>query len=92
MATGVLTVSASGVLPAMRMSALWPEMRWPAGAASAAVMPFARATGSSSLCGFTAIHALACGFTSPVSATSTDPATLPISVRPSVVRPSMRPG
>ena len=44
-ATGCFTVSASGVEPARRSSALCPDTRPPWGAVSAAVMPFARATG-----------------------------------------------
>ena len=91
-ATGAFTVSSDGVLPARRSRALWPETRPPAGAARAAVIPLARATGNSSLWGLTAIHASAWGLTSPVSVVSTEPGTLPISTRPSVVRPSMRPG
>ena len=92
MATGAFTTSASGVSPAKRMSALWPESSPPLGAASAVVIPLARATGSRSLWGCTATQALACGLTSPTSLTSFPPATLPISVRPRVVSASMSPG
>ena len=89
---GARTVSAAGVVPASRMSALCPEMSPPRGAVSAVVTPLTRSTGMSSLCGLRAIQALACGLMSPTSLTSTVAATPLTSARPSVVSPSTRPG
>ena len=87
-ATGAFTTSSRALVPASRMSALWPVT----GAVSAAVIPLARATAIASLLGFTATQARASALTSRISRVSTLPGTLWISTRPMAVRPSMRPG
>ena len=79
-------------MPLSRTSALWPETSPPAGALSTLVMPLARATGMSSLSGWSAIQLCACGFMSPTSVVSTVAETACTSVRPSVVKPSTSPG